>query len=209
MVASILNPTSYFGIILFLVLTGCGMPIPEEVAIVLAGVLSAEGHLVPSIALAACLVGAVLGDSIMYGIGYRWGNQLLRVNPRLGQLLEGENHKHFQQEIDRHGLKVMMLSRFMVGVRGPVYVAAGAVRMPYRKFLLCDVICATVTVGFFFALSYQFGDEVMDWIRNVEWTLTALVALALVLAGGYLYFRHGQVVSRMFFGPGMPDDVDR
>ena len=49
------NPGSYLGIILFLMLTGCGLPIPEEVPIVLAGVLSAEGKLMPEWAFAACL----------------------------------------------------------------------------------------------------------------------------------------------------------
>ncbi len=71
-------PGSYLGIILFLVLTGCGLPIPEEVPIVLAGVLSAKGQLVPEWAFAACLIGALLGDSLMYLIGYHFGHNLLR-----------------------------------------------------------------------------------------------------------------------------------
>jgi membrane protein DedA with SNARE-associated domain len=71
MIASLFHPSSYLGIVVFLVLTGCGMPVPEEVAIVLAGVLSAQGHLSAGPALVACLVGALLGDAIIYAIGYR------------------------------------------------------------------------------------------------------------------------------------------
>src|SRR5262249_15918146 len=128
MFAVLFHPTSYLGIIIFLMLTGCGMPLPEELAIVVAGVLSAQEHLVWQKALAACLIGAILGDSIIYFIGYRWGNSLLSAHPRIAKLLNAENEKKFEEAIRKHALKVMLAARFMVGIRGPVYLAAGAVR---------------------------------------------------------------------------------
>ena len=61
---------SYLGIVFFLTLTGIGLPIPEEVPIVAAGIASRTGALHWYYALPACLVGALLGDSLMYSIGY-------------------------------------------------------------------------------------------------------------------------------------------
>jgi len=66
---------SYFGFIAFLAMCGVGLPIPEEAPLVLAGVLSSHGELNPWLAFAACLVGALLGDSVMYGIGRRCGHR--------------------------------------------------------------------------------------------------------------------------------------
>jgi membrane protein DedA with SNARE-associated domain len=194
------HPSSYLGFFAFLVLTGCGIPIPEEVAIVLAGVLSAEGNLRWEFALAACLLGAIVGDCVMYAIGYHWGHNLLIAHPRFAKLLHFEREERFEQAVERHAFKVLLFSRFLVGVRGPVYVAAGVVRMPFRRFLLYDLVCATIVVGFFFGLSYAYGNEVANWIHKAEWTATILVLLVFLSAGGYVYFRHRQRVYRAIFG---------
>lgn len=179
----------YLGIILFLVLTGCGMPIPEEVAIIFAGVASSLGHLEPKFAIAACLFGALLGDSIMYAIGYHFGHSLMAKHPKLGKFVGAEREEYFEQAIQRHGFKVMLLARFMVGVRGPVYLAAGVVRMPFRKFLLWDLICATLVVGCFFALSFAYGEQITALIRNAELTFTLAVCAIGIIAGVW-WLRH-------------------
>jgi membrane protein DedA with SNARE-associated domain len=196
--ATLFNPSSYFGIVLFLVLTGCGMPIPEEVAIVLAGVLSAEEKLYWGWALLACLVGAILGDSMMYLIGRQFGATKLTAHPRFAKLLGAEREKRFEDAIERHALKVMLAARFMVGVRGPVYLAAGAIRMPYRKFIMLDLVCASIVVSIVFGLSYLFGQGVLVWIRDAEKTFTIAVVLVSVIAAIYLYWNRKSLVKVVF-----------
>lgn len=199
MIASLFSPSSYLGIIVFLVLTGCGMPLPEEVAIVLAGVLSAQGHLHPGLAFAACLVGALLGDMIVYAIGFRWGRNLLSYHPRLAKLLGAEREKKFEEAIEQHALKVMLLSRFLVGVRGPVYLAAGVIRLPFRRFLIYDIICATIVVGLFFGVAFLFGDHVAHLIRDAELKVTIAVAVLVIIASLVLYFRYRATIYRVIF----------
>jgi membrane protein DedA with SNARE-associated domain len=204
MLAALFHPSSYLGIVVFLVLTGCGMPIPEEVAIVVAGVLSAKGNLHSFAALASCLVGAILGDCILYAIGYRWSHSLLSVHPQFAKLLHAERETRFEDAIERHAFKVMLLSRFLVGIRGPVYLAAGAVRMPFRQFLTIDVLCATLVVVTFFWLSYAFGEEVMDWIHDAELTATIAVLMVVVVVGAYLYRRSRAKITEIVIGRDEP-----
>jgi len=179
----------YLGIIVYLVLTGCGMPFPEEIAIIWAGVVSSQGHLQTEWAAAACLFGALVGDCVMYAIGYHYGHNLMAKHPKLGKFVGAEREEFFEQSILRHGFKVMLLARFMVGVRGPVYLAAGVVRMPFRKFLLWDFVCATLVVGTFFSLSYAYGKQITELVRDAEWTLTLVIA-ALALTGLLWWMRH-------------------
>ena len=68
-----LDHISYLGIIVVLILTGSGLPIPEEVPIIAAGIASAVGTLNPWGAFISCLVGALFGDSVIYAIGYHFG----------------------------------------------------------------------------------------------------------------------------------------
>lgn len=183
-------PGSYLGIILFLVLTGCGLPIPEEVPLVLAGVLSAKGRLIPEWAFMACLFGALVGDSLMYAIGYHFGHNLLREHPKFAHFLRADREAQFEQAISRHGFKVMLLSRFMVGVRGPVYIAAGVIRMPFRAFLLYDLVCATLVVGTFFGLSYAYGEQIARLLRDAELTFTLVVLVLIALIALWMFRRH-------------------
>jgi membrane protein DedA with SNARE-associated domain len=189
MVDWLLQSGSYLGIFAFMVLTGCGLPLPEEVAIVFAGVQSAQGDLLTPAAYIACLAGALVGDAVMYGIGRRFGHSLVRRHPRLAKLVHAEREEHFERAILRHGFKVLLLSRFMVGVRGPVYLAAGVVRMPFRRFLLWDLVCATVVVSVFFAIAHYLGevfdrDAIGGMVRETELIIT-VVALA---AAGVIAF---------------------
>ncbi len=171
----------YLGIVLLLVLTGCGLPIPEEIPIILAGVLSSQGHFDPWLAFLACLVGALLGDSVMYAIGYHFGHGLVQRHPKLSRWLGATRHETFDATVERHMFKVMAVARFMVGVRGPVYLSAGIMRVPFRKFIFYDLFCATLVVGTFFWAAHFFGDHITELLRDAEWALTLVVILVLLI----------------------------
>jgi membrane protein DedA with SNARE-associated domain len=188
---------SYVGIIVFLILTGCGLPIPEEVPIVLAGVLSAQPDgLDPWLAYFSCLVGAIVGDAVMYSIGYRFGHSLLKDHPKCARFLHAEREERFERAIQDHGLKVLLVARFMVGIRGPVYLAAGVVRMPFRRFFLMDLLAATLVVSLFFGLSYAFGEAITDSLKRVEAMFTAVILLVLLIVGGILYYRRRRTIAQ-------------
>ncbi len=68
----------YLGIIFYMVLTGCGLPMPEEVAIIAGGALAANGQLHWGLTWGSLLIGALLGDSVMYFIGHHFGRRYWR-----------------------------------------------------------------------------------------------------------------------------------
>ncbi len=180
---------SYLGIIIVLILTGSGLPLPEEVPILAAGVASSVGTLHPGWAYLSCIVGAVLGDSVLYAIGYHFGRSLVTRHPRIAHLLHAEREAMIEEMIRRHGFKVFFLARFMVGIRAPVYLTAGVLRMSYRRFLLIDAVCATSVVSLFFGLSYAYGDRVAGWVRDSELGLTVVVVLVATAVVGVIVWR--------------------
>jgi membrane protein DedA with SNARE-associated domain len=177
-----LDHVSYLGIIVILILTGSGLPVPEEVPIVAAGIASSVGTLHPGWAFLSCVVGALAGDSVLYWIGYHFGHSLVTRHPRFAHLLHADREARIEQMIRRHEIKVFFLSRFMVGVRAPVYLAAGVLRVPFHRFLLIDAVCATSVVGLFYWLSYAYGNRLTNLIRQSEIWLTATVALVVCAA---------------------------
>jgi membrane protein DedA with SNARE-associated domain len=178
------DPASYgyLGITVFLILTGCGLPLPEEVAIIAAGVAAAQGALDPWGALAACLVGAIVGDSAMYLIGRRFGKSILERHPFWARLFNAKREEQIEALLKKHGAKMILLTRFLVGLRSPVYFAAGVLRASYLRFLITDIICALMVVSLFFGLTYFFGRQIWHWIERAEVAITVAVVLAVVLA---------------------------
>jgi len=188
----LLTHGSYLGIIVFLILTGAGLPLPEEVAIVAAGVLSSPAidQLKPGYALLSCLFGALTGDCVMYWIGHHFGRRVLREHHWWNRFVKPEREAQMEQMLQNHGFKVLFLARFLVGIRSPVYLSAGILRMPFWRFMLIDLFCATTVISTFFGLSYYFGDAIYRWIRRGEYTVTAVAAVAALAAGIYLWRRH-------------------
>jgi membrane protein DedA with SNARE-associated domain len=190
-----LAPSSYLAIIVVLILTGSGLPVPEEVPIIAAGILSANGALEPLVAFVCCLFGALAGDCVMYAIGYHFGRGVLRDHRWWARFVTPQREAQIEVMFRRHGLKVFLLARFLVGLRSPVYLTAGILRVSFRRFFLIDLICATSVVGTFFGLTYLFGQHITAWVRNVEALLTVVVIAALTCVVFYFWRRRRRRIA--------------
>jgi membrane protein DedA with SNARE-associated domain len=180
----------YVGIIIYMILTGCGLPMPEEVAIIAGGALAAGGQLDPWLTLGSLLLGAILGDCVMYAIGHHFGRRIVKSNRLCAAYLTPEREKKVEALLSRHGAKVLFFARFLVGIRGPIYITAGILKMPFRKFILADLVCATIVVSLFFGLSYYYGQTIINIIHNGEGVFTLVVVTVAVIGGGaFLWYQ--------------------
>jgi len=197
---------AYFMIFIVLVLTGSGLPLPEEVPIVAAGILSAHGTLDPWLAFLVCLIGALVGDCAMYYVGYHFGRGVLKDHPLWARYITPEREAQIEAMFRRHGLKVFFVARFLVAIRSPVYLTAGILRVSFRRFVAIDSICATAVVGTFFGVSYLFGRELAGWIKRVEGWLTIAVVVILIGVGIFFWRRHVQSKKALASSPSIPPE---
>ena len=119
----------YFGIFFVLVLGGLGLPVPEEAPIILAAILSRKGtmHWVP--ALASCFAGVLVGDFVVYFLGFFYGEKVLSF-PLTRKFLTKDREAQIKGYFHRHGVKILILGRFAVGFRTAAYLTAGILRLP-------------------------------------------------------------------------------
>lgn len=203
---------SYIGIVIGLILTGCGLPVPEEVFIIAAGISSAHDVLDPTLAFASCMIGALVGDCLMYSIGRHFGRALLDKKGFFS--LKPEREAQIEQMIDKHGLKVFFLARFLVGIRGPMYITVGILKVPFKQFLLIDAICALAVIGTFFGLSYMFGinmESWWPWIHRQQLRLTIVLGVVVVIGALVYWFYFRRRARRLLAGetPASPEDANR
>jgi membrane protein DedA with SNARE-associated domain len=176
---------TYLGIFAVLLLGSLGVPIPEEMAIIAAAVLSHEGLARWWLALLVCLLGVLSGDMVLYWVGRHWGANVL--NWRVVRLvLTRKREQWLKAAYRRHALKTIVTARHVMGLRAAAFLTAGMARVPFWKFVVADVGAAALGVPFAFGLAYFFTDQITAIVADVHrverWlALAGLLVLLVVL----------------------------
>jgi membrane-associated protein len=166
----------FFGVLSTLVL-----PLPEELALMGAGWWAHQGALPLWSAWVAATAANVVGDTISYLIGRYFLERLLKT--RLGKrLLPSELRKWGEDFVRRRGFGAIILGRFLVAFRGPVYFAIGAAEYPLGRFELINSIVALIEGAALVWLGYVFGQsmKVEHQVRWVEISIGVFVLGLLV-----------------------------
>ncbi|HET8980560.1 MAG TPA: DedA family protein [Solirubrobacteraceae bacterium] len=145
-----------FGLVL---LEDFGVPVPGETVLILAAVYAGAGRL--SLALVAILgfVGAVVGDNIGFAIGHFGGRPLVE---RWGRyiLLTPERVDKATSFFERHGGKIIIVARFVEGLRQANGIIAGMSGLHWLRFLFFNAIGAALWVGVWVTLGYVSGSHI-------------------------------------------------
>jgi membrane protein DedA with SNARE-associated domain len=179
---------TYVGIFVVLLLGSLGVPIPEEMPIIAAAVLSHEGIVRWWLVLPVCLLGVLSGDMVLYWVGRRWGEQVLKW--RLVRLVvSSAREKWLKAAYRRHALKTVVTARHVIGLRAAAFLTAGSAGVPFWKFVVADAGAALFGVPLVFGLAYFFADQITAIMADVHqaerWLgLAALLALAAILVVG-------------------------
>lgn len=171
---------TYLGILLVLLLCGIGVPIPEDVVLIVSGYLVYMGYTRLSLTIPICLLGVVMGDFIIYSIGKRWGEKII-THRFFSRILTRERINQGKAYFAKYGTKAVFIARHLAGLRFPIYFVAGMVKMPSYKFVLIDLSTALVTVPLIISLSYYFGSRIDWFVKVLKETEHILLILMLIV----------------------------
>ena len=152
----------------------------EDGATLLAATLSAGGSLDPRIGLLVTFLGIWLGDMGLYGLGSSFGRRTARSR-WLQKYLKPESLAKAEGWFARHGSLALVMSRAIPGSRLPLYVAAGALRLPVRLFAKTTAVCSAVWVSAIFAIWRFIPKASSGHQKLLPWMLTAVVLFAPLL----------------------------
>jgi membrane protein DedA with SNARE-associated domain len=123
----------------------------EDGATLLAATLSASGGLDPRIGLLTAFLGIWVGDMGLYGLGASFGRRVTSFRWLQKQLGPASLTKA-ESWFARYGSRALVMSRAIPGSRLPLYLAAGALRLPVRLFAGTTAVCSAVWVSAIFAI---------------------------------------------------------
>lgn len=181
-------------------LESLGIPLPGEIVLVSAALMSSHHELAvnPVGVGAAAVLGAVVGDSIGYSIGRRFGMPLF---DRLGRRFP----KHFgpghvalaERTFNRWGVRAVFFGRFIALLRifaGPL---AGALKMPYPRFLVANVCGGICWAGGTTALVYFAGVAAERWLSRFSWVALVIAIICGATAAILLRERTSRAIAEL------------
>lgn len=152
-----------------------GFFLPGASMLFTAGLLATNGLFNLWVLIPLVTIAAILGDSTGYWFGNTVGVALfLRKDSRFFRHEHLERAKDFY---DRHGVRMVVLARFVPIVRTFAPILAGIVNMRYRTFLFYNVIGAALWGAGVTALGYYLGEKV----PFVSHYLTPIIILVIVI----------------------------
>jgi len=178
----------YLAPFMVLLLCGVGLPLPEEITLIGCGLLLHQGHVDFVTITLVCSTAILLGDSIPFAIGRRYGMSILRLG-WLAKVLHPERFAQLERRFDEHGNWAIFTCRFLPGIRIPGYFMAGTLRMSYVRFVILDGLGVLISVPASIWAGKVFAgqvDKLRDRFADLHLML-AFAGLSLIL---FLTVRH-------------------
>ena len=179
-----INPWGYVLVFVLAMLEASafiGLFVPGEVALLIAGALAQEGKLSLIVVMVCAVAGAIVGDSLGYEIGRHLGPRMRRG--WLGRLVGQERWDKANEYVRKRGGRAVFFGRFVGFARALVPAIVGDSRMPYKKFLLWNVLGALCTSPLVVLAGYLAGSsykKVEGQLTHASWILGGLVILFVI-----------------------------
>ncbi|MGC2200179.1 MAG: DedA family protein [Stellaceae bacterium] len=157
---------------------------PGTSILIVAGTLMSAGSLPYWPVLVGAVVGAVLGDSVSFWLGRRYGGGIGRIWPftRNPDLLPSG-----MRFFARHGGKSVFIGRFFGPIRAVIPLAAGLMRMPRGRFWFANVTSAIVWAPMLLLVGDAVGDVGDRLIGSANTVLLVFAALTVFGILGFVW----------------------
>lgn len=190
----IITDYPYIGVAAVFLLCGIGLPLPEEIVLLVAGFVCAKypehAQLVPM--MGWCASAILVGDMIPFLLGRIFGVRLLRLR-WLRYFITKQRLATFDRWFRKRGDLVIVISRFLAGLRMVAFFTAGAMKMRWSRFLFLDGLGIVLMVPLLTWLGFTSAgliEEMIETVQRVErGLLWGAIAGSLLLAAGLWWWR--------------------
>lgn len=191
----------YVYILLFLLLLGGAfmLPIPEDIPLILGGVLVQMGRGRLDLIAAVCYGAIILGDVFIFGVG-RWLGPALFQKPWFRKRIGYSRVKNLRVSLEKRSLPMIFIARHLFYLRTVTFLTCGAVRMSFGRFLISDAIAALVSVPFMLLIGYlaaEHYEAVFNFIARAKyWSVVVGVLILFACLAWYFMRRRRRALNQ-------------
>ncbi len=179
-----------YGLILgVLFVCGMGVPIPEDITLITAGLLAGQGKISFAGAMIVGFFGVLVGDTILFLVGQRFGRRVFTW-PVFNKIFTEARIVKAELQIMTHAKKICFTARFMPGLRAPIFLTAGIMKVPFKTFFFQDGLAALLSVPVWIYLGYWFSDNIdaaLDFAKDIN---TVIIAVLVIGIAGFFYYQY-------------------
>ncbi|MFH1228298.1 MAG: DedA family protein [Planctomycetota bacterium] len=175
---------SYIGVMIALLLTGLGIPVPEDIILLAAGFVTANDFARLELMIPVAMLSILAGDLITFGLGRKFGSRIYNIRP-FSYLFTKKRVARIDKFYARYGKSAIFFGRFAAGLRALIYISAGASKMAISRFILMDLLAALISVPVLVWLGYHFEGEIKQiafFVSRIKlWVFLFIAAAAIIV----------------------------
>ncbi len=186
----------YFFLVVMMLLSSVGLPLPEEVTLVSVGILAYMGanpdkypppyvgapYVHATTAAIVAFLAVICSDFLIYCMGRFFGARIFQWAP-VQKIITPESRTKIESWTSKYGALACGIFRFTPGLRFPGHLACGMVKFPAWKFAVVDGIAALISVPTQILLLAHFGEQILGVFKQFKF-----IILILLLIGASIYF---------------------
>lgn len=195
-ISALSSGAAYAAVFGVLFICGLGIPIPEDITLLVAGVLITTGHFTLWGALAAGFFGVLFGDALLFFMGRKFGSRIFGL-PGFRRFLTPERIAKAEDRVRRNGHFICFVARFLPGLRAPIFAIAGAMGVRPAVFILQDGFAALISVPVWILLGRWVGEnweEGMRYVKRLQGGIVIGIGALIVCYLVYRYIKKRRVV---------------
>lgn len=150
--------TAYAAIFGALLVCGLGVPLPEDITLIAAGILAALKSISLPGAMIIGFIGVLAGDCILFFIGRRYGYRVFSL-PVFRSIFNEKRILLARRKVLTNSKFICFTARFLPGLRAPIYLTAGIMGVSPLVFLTLDGLAALISVPVWVYLGWYFGSN--------------------------------------------------
>jgi len=179
----------YVSLFAMLLAGSIGLPIPEDLPLILGGILVQQGKAKIELVLVVCYIGILVGDLIIYSAGRTVGPALF--NRKWFRLsMPPERIEKVKAQLEKRSILMIFVARHLFYLRTATFLTCGAVKMKFSHFLIADAIAALISAPLMIGLGYLAAENyqvILEWINRLKFYLVIPLSIAGLFA--YLWYR--------------------
>ncbi|MCB0361648.1 MAG: DedA family protein [Bdellovibrionales bacterium] len=172
-----------------LTVCGLGVPIPEDITLIAAGILAGMGNISLAGALISGFIGVLIGDTFLFWAGRRYGRRLFEL-PLFRRVFTAERIALAERKVRSNSKFICFTARFLPGLRSPIYLTAGMLGVRPLIFFSLDGIAALISVPVWVIGGWWFAnhlEEALEFVSRMQFSV--LIGIGILILSYYLFKR--------------------
>lgn len=177
--------TAYAIILGVLFACGMGIPIPEDITLLAAGILAALGKISFEGALVAGFVGVMVGDCLLFFVGRKFGYRVFKL-PGFQKIFTEKRIALAREKVLSNSKFICFIARFMPGLRSPLFLTSGILGVHPLTFLALDGLAAMISVPVWVWIGFYLGENIDSALEKAAQFQGYFIVGVVVVILGYV-----------------------